>query len=306
MKKLIATLALLSTLATANAQFSFTKSISVGQTYVEKAIADGIIVVRQSFQIADKDGERYGFRGKNEFGISYTLGIKVHDGLIINDKAVRPWDYDSNFDKYRGKYSPLLYQCSYSPTAEAADYQELDCANAEAWCDSTVYHVGTDLFGGQGFTLDTTTGVKDGWVVWITADKGADRDQNAAIEVVAIRNSKVEVETPDQAIAIGQLTTESDIIGGFFLVPAFTGIGTMEFHLCGIIVPADGKYELRCPFVGMEAPKPAEEAHPDDAVAADEGTEVAESDPETPELTPIEDSPTKDKDKKKKDKKKKK
>ena len=46
--------------------------------------------------------------------------------------------------------------------------------------------------------------------------------------------------------------TDNDIIGGLFVAPDYSRIGSVDFHLIGIIKMKNNKWELTCPFGSIE------------------------------------------------------
>ena len=99
---------------------------SENQQLIENAVRDAFFVSINSFQIQDKDGNRFGTRNNNEFGSERTLGIKTKDGVILTNRAICPWNYDSRFEKYRHDYTPVMSKTLYSEMNDVANYQAID------------------------------------------------------------------------------------------------------------------------------------------------------------------------------------
>ena len=268
---------------------------STEQQFIEDVVKSGLFVSKQSFQICDREtGELFGLNGKKEFGVQYSIGVKVPNGFVLTDKAVRPWLYNNKFGKYKQKYDPVFYQATFSEMTEKARYDSLDytLAKLDELVDTTMYKFSSGTFGGKGFVLDGTVGKKDGWIVWITAKKEYDFEKSANLNYTIYRKT-ITIDADKQSFDISNPNLEQNILGGIYVVPAYTKIGVIEFRLCGIVSFVGDGWKIYCPFVGMK----------EEAQTSDEGTSNTEVKNDEPsELTPV-----KDMDKvKKKDKKKKK
>ncbi len=221
------------------------------QPLVEKAIEKGFFLSKQSYQIYDKkSGDIFGLNGKSEFGVQYTIGIKTLGGFLLVDKAMRPWLYDNNFEKYKGKYDPIFYQALYSESKEKVAYDTLEytLTQQEMLVDTTLYYFPSRTFGGEGFALDDIAGEKDGWIVWITSSREADFEKEVDLHYTIYKKT-LTLKQEREVFQIEQPSVEQKILGGIYVVPSYTKIGVLEFKLCGILVPVDDKWFIHCPFV---------------------------------------------------------
>ena len=249
-------------------------------TFVEDAVRTGVFISRQSYQIYDKKtGELFGLNGKPEFGIQYTIGVKVPDGFCLVDKAVRPWIYDEKYKKYQTKYDPVFYQAKYSEIGENVRFDSLDYSTTQQkeLINSTIYHFASKTFGGKGFTLDTQNGLKKGWLVWIVSPQKDDINADNSTSFY-IEKKEIEVKGKQFLIATETPNITDNLIGGIYVVPVYPGVGIVEFQLCGILVQrSENKWELCCPFVGMQ-----------ETDSADRGiSNGKEPDNSSAELTPV-------------------
>lgn len=272
MKKYIALLLLTAIAATGHAQLQVGKSAA--QLIVEQAVRPGIVISQNAFQIK-KNGtdELFGLNGKNEFGTAYTVGLKVPGGILLTDRAIHPWDGNEKFEKYKADYSPVACTPRYAELADTADYQETayEASKAEALCDSSVYRCATNVFGHDAFTPDTAAGDKQGWMVWVSIGKNADKAKTTRCELMAqMKDVKVGTET-----TLAPPATDKEILGGLYVVPAYTSIGTIVFRLSGIAVKKGKKWQLAFPFEVKETTK------------AEEQPETVKPADDAPELTPV-------------------
>lgn len=292
MKKLIILLSLFFASQYCDAQL-LVKSTS--QQFVEDAVTSGLFISEQSFQICDKEtGELFGLNGKSEFGKQYSIGIKIPNGLLLSDVAVRPWMYDMKYGKYKDKYDPVFYQAKFAEMKEKAEFDSLaySMTGMQELIDTTFYSFSSQTFDGKGFALDYTKGEKDGWLVWIVADKNADISSMPKSNY-SIYRKKLEVNGPKVSFDVVHPDEKQNILGGIYVVPYYTEIGVIEFRLCGVMSKSKGGWKIHCPFVGMEDEISSEQK-------PNQEEEVKEEDEDASELTPVGKGKNKDKKKRKK------
>lgn len=231
---------------------------STEQEIIEKAVKPGLFMVKQSFQICNKKtGELYGLNGKKEFGIQYSIGVKIPDGICLPEKAVHPWIYNNKYDKYKEEYTPRFYQSAFSELGEQIKFDTLDYvyAKQKILVDTLLYSISSKTFDGKGFVLDYTTGKKEGWLVWLTANKDANFEQNADIYYTIYRKT-LNIDNKNNILVTDQPNIgEQCFLGGIYVVPTYTEVGIIEFRLCGILVPNENKWKVYCPFIGWDKNK---------------------------------------------------
>lgn len=238
-------------LACAYAQ-QFTIGKSVATMWVESTVDSAFFLSRQSFQVCDKKtGELYGLNNQNEFGTQFSLGVKVKNGYVLTDKAIRPWVYDSKFETYKNGYDPVTYASMYSEFAGETNFDSLDISKSKVneLLTSKVYFVASNSLLNRGLSIDNADGTKKGWIVWVCTDKDGDLNKTAKLELVCL-NMTVEAsnEYDTEITAPNGFKT----LGGIYVTPKNEGIGLLEFYLSGILIENDGKWSLRFPFIGKE------------------------------------------------------
>ena len=220
--------------------------------WTENMVSPALFLFRQSFQVADnKTGDLYGLNNQDEFGAEVSIGIKVKDGFVLTDKAIHPWAYNSKFDEYKEKYKPVPYISLYSEIETCVKYDSINI-NYPIREEQTVeesYLVHSELFKGKGLSIDNSEGSKDGWIVFVCANKEADLNKISEVSIVCynkpvdiIKGKKIDVVTPNNM----------KIIGGVYVLPCKLDIGVMTFKLCGLLLEDEGKWRLAFPFVGKE------------------------------------------------------
>ncbi len=227
-------------------------SKSTAAQWMETVTRSALFLSRQSFRLSDnKTGELYGLDNKDEFGTDISLGVKVKDGYILTDKAIRPWEYNDKFGKYKDHYKPVPYKSEYSELTENTRYDTLDISPSKMQEISTasLYLITSDCLSGKGLTIDCTSGKKLGWVIWACTEKDEDLNKTAKVKLIcyskdveAKDNEMIDIDTPDYP----------NILGGIYVTPVNISIGMMEFHLSGIIAKHNGKWNISFPFVGKE------------------------------------------------------
>lgn len=268
---------------------------STSQQFIEDAVMSGLFISEQSFQICDKEtGELFGLNRKSEFGKQYSIGIKIPNGLLLNDVAVRPWMYDLKYGRYKDKYDPVFYQAKFAEMKEKAEFDSLaySMTGMQELIDTTFYSFSSETFNGKGFALDYTKGEKDGWLVWIIADKNADISSMPKLDY-SIYRKKLEIDKSKASFDVVHPEEKQNILGGIYVVPYYTEIGVIEFRLCGVIAKSKEGWKIHCPFVGME-----DEISSEQKPMQEE--EVKEEDGDASELTSVGKGKNKDKKKRKK------
>lgn len=278
------------------AQFSIGKSTAV--QWIEETTKSAFFLSRQSFQVSDKKtGDLYGLNNKDEFGTEITLGMKVRNGYILTDKAIRPWEYNAKFETYKENYDPVPYASEYSEFNSTVKYDTLDIAQPNELLTESLYFVSSDCLSGKGLAVDCTKGEKEGWLVWIGTDKDDDLNKTANLRLTCYSKK---VEANESGNIVVEAPDDQNILGGIYVAPVNTAIGVIEFQICGVIMEKDGKWSIHFPFIGKEKMlKPTQDEEKQE-VEANEGKD---------NLTPIDDiyppKSSKDKKSKKKSKKKK-
>ena len=234
------------------AQFEIGMFSTPSQLMVENAVKSSFFLSKQSYQLRDKkSGELFGANGKKEFSAQYAIGIKVCDGILLGDRMLRPWLYDSKFGRYKDGYEPVPYQTTYTALEEKIDYKELkyDPEAREGVVDKQIYRYPSDVFAGKGLAVDSTAGTKDGWIIWVTA-RETDWEKTAAVNFVTYQKT-LDISKDNTSFGIEKPKGNKPLLGGLYVVPFYPGIGTVEFRLCGLIVQdTESTWKVCCPFVG--------------------------------------------------------
>lgn len=223
--------------------FNFNSS---NQQLIQMTIENILVEVKQSYRLMEKEtNQLYGRNGENEFGETHCPGIKVLNGLIVSDEVVKPWDYDSNFEKYKEKYTPVLYKTTIKDGQQTYikdSVTVIRCMGQEYFSfitDSTSY-------AGGGLTVDCTcnNGEKDGWIVWFT--KGSGKIDYSIIK------KRLSFEEDKYVYDTDPLDTSMQVLGGIFIIPTSPSNGVLLMQLSGVLANVDGQWKIVRPDIPIQ------------------------------------------------------
>lgn len=232
---------------------SFSLLKSPNQQIIEKVVNSGVFILKQSYELADSLDNRYGLSGNKAFDTDYTLAIKIKNGFIISERAIYPWDFNEEFDKYRGSYSPKLYSTQFSEVGSKCRYDSILINGKElkSLCSGMLYAQESEQFFGDGFSLGGNLGDNDGWIVWFTKKKSLDLERETDLNL-SIVQKKLNISSRDSNsyfYPIDSLITSDEIMGGIFVIPEIISVGHLELKLCGVVCRIENGWMLCCPFV---------------------------------------------------------
>jgi hypothetical protein len=249
---------------------SFNFQLSSNQQLIETAVKDGFFIIRQSYQLKNvsvNPPAYYGWNGQPHFGTVYSLGIKTANGFYTDDKAWRPWAYDSNYEQYRAdaSYVPVISETNVRPPDSAA-YTSLSFSSesCKPGPDSLFVAVRNNGFGGTGFATDNENGKKNGWIVWAVADKPLASSDTIPVTFLIYR-TELTFEAGKNAYEVNPPNiTNKEIAGGVYVVPDVTDVGQITFRLAGLLSRAGNQWKVVRPegqsatgTAGTAAPAPA-------------------------------------------------
>lgn len=220
--------------------------MSSNQQLVEEAIKNGIVVIRQSYQLEDSvSHQRFGRYGNEEFGKTYSLGVKVEGGILLENKAIRPWNYDENFVRYQDSHRPVNIK------TEVKELKDSVFSNAKLNVDSVVSNdpianIPDSLtFSGKGFEVFSYSKPTDGWIIWITSSDEIHHCDSVVVQSPLIYKKKIEFNPDSISYSIELPQTPNKVWGGIFVVPEQTEIGQLTFKLAGVMVEeVSGEWNL--------------------------------------------------------------
>lgn len=211
--------------------------MSSNQQLVEQAVKNGIVIVRQSYQLEDTvSHQRYGRYGNEEFGKTYSLGIKVDGGIVLDKKAFRPWVYDQNFTRYQASHRPVNIKTEIrelNDSVFSVAKFNIDSVSSE---NPATFLPDSLTFAGNGFEPSSYSKPTEGWLVWITSSAEIQYCDSVPISPPMIYRKQIEFNADSTSYPVESPQTASKVWGGIFVVPEQTQIGQLTFKLAGTLI----------------------------------------------------------------------
>jgi hypothetical protein len=224
-------------------------SSSSNQQLIEEAVKSSFIMLHTTYQLEDNDTkERYNIEGNDYFfGERYSIAIRTPEGYIANDAALRPWEHDNNFEQYREQYKPVILRSEYKLFDDTNYTDQTETFKPEEMnpiLENKLYAATDGKFDNKGLITKTLDDTNDGWIVWVTIDKSA-KKENAKLHLVIYRlelNGEKDKLVYD--IANPKIDKEKIALGGMYIFPEITDIGIISFRLLGALQEQGEKWQL--------------------------------------------------------------
>lgn len=228
-----------------SAQFTQSMFNSPNQQLVEQAVRNGVVLLRQDYQLLDTvTNERYGWNHRDMFNSVYSVGIKVGDGYVVSDRFMRPWSYDGRYLDLTGvTYVPVVSKTMGRIITDTVmteiKYGVSDVCPLE---DSLAYRIDCEDSELEGFTVNSSAGAKDGWLVWVVAEDSTLSD-SSDLSLVTYRYSMT-LDDDTLSYRLPEPVASDYIVGGFYVVPQNTSVGKLDFKLVGFAALRDSLWYL--------------------------------------------------------------
>lgn len=214
---------------------------------IETAVKQELSVIRQQYRLS-RNGETFGKNHKTYYGESYSLGIKVSNGLIISNTVVTPWVKDADFNRLNasGQYQPELFW-TYQKGLEDSEYKKIDLEFGTDYIHPLdtlqSLYVHEEVKGDFGLTIDDTPGEKQGYMIWARTDSSL---QDSLMTVSTILEPMNVVASGDSARISLAVDNPDKVLGGLFVVPRYERGGRIQLQLVAVATPdeIDGKWSL--------------------------------------------------------------
>lgn len=209
---------------------------------IERAIKKGIVVLRQDYQVLNEDDEPIGNKpGINCYGRTYTCGVRIGENqFLVTKDFVTPWSNESiaKSDKRRP-------QVSYSGflTLNTIDFEQFDCDVEEASEEISNHLYKIEASEVEGFEIDEEAGKKKGYSVWLRCSNSIDMEHVPT--GLSLEYTLFNITTKDNTF-IYDLPTQpkGNVIGGVFIVPTVSKIGTIELKVNGMFEKRGGVWKF--------------------------------------------------------------
>lgn len=238
MKNIIGILIVLSSVFSMKAQLITFPFKSNNQQIIEEAIKESLYEVYQSYILIDTvSNQKLGRNGKDYFNKIIYLGILTEKGILTPININSPWEDDDCFLKYKGKYKPEISKTEFRKKNESTELQDSIHEILAPYKNI----IGTNLMG-RGIPVDTVSGEKDGWIVWITRDEIGNRNFSSF-------KKKVNITTDSKQVIIEKPEEINNIEGVYYFVSSITAPGQITFSLSAYGEEKEGIWSLIFPFI---------------------------------------------------------
>lgn len=227
------------------AQFESFRLSSDNQELIREAVKDGLVLVRQSYQLEDTlTGKRYTLDNRPEFGGLTAVAVRTAGGLILPKALLEPWTGDRNYDEFRTEnLIPVLSRTSVLSAGDTA-WREMPLIapyRVSPLADTAWVEAADSSYCGNGFTVGKPDS-RDGWIVWLASDT---EDLDAPdFSMVVYRYELPESAGADGMVDVKSVNTKSTVLGGIVVVPVFDSIGRIDFVLRGVISGSPDAWKL--------------------------------------------------------------
>lgn len=214
---------------------------------VTEAVKDNFVLIRQQYRLK-RQGDYFGKDNMPFFGETYTLGVKVSGGMLMQNRVVLPWLWDSDYKRINedGKYEPTMFW-SYQKNLNDSVFKTTDLELGTKY----VYPVSSDSLvflhesshAGFGLQTDMTEGTKRGYMVWAYAATNV----HDSTMTVQLRQSEYTVTANSDSAVVKITPDDADrLLGGVLVVPRFEAKGRVQFLLAGVAAKTmDGQWKLQ-------------------------------------------------------------
>lgn len=240
---------------------------------VIKAVKPALSIVRQQYRL-ERNGEYFGKKDKPYYGESYSLGIKISNGTLIQHTVLFPWKYDADYKRANssGKYAPVYFITKQKSLNDSV-YTDVDFelySNeyvVPVTQDSSLF-VHLDKMNDFGLSAGDGEDYKSGFLIWARANSETrDSALSVSLECSTLR---IDSLLDDNTVKVN-LDNLDKVIGGLYVVPIYEKVGEIRFALRGVISKREDSDWLLYLFLkdsnkkknGTKVDKPNEE-EPDD------------------------------------------
>lgn len=204
---------------------------------IEAAVKDGFYLVKQEYRLEDVNvpGSRYNREGSDCFGSKVSFMLKLKNGIVTSNEIMAPWENDENFEEYKGgQYVPHISRTSYlyagkkewKVADKMLDPDDMDSDDIKK--DKGMAYITNDETS-EGFSIATSNGKKDAFVIWLNYRSGKDEVSAS----YSINNVEVNIEKGKTQCKV-PLKSKPNADFGIVVIPTYS-IGRVELALLGVI-----------------------------------------------------------------------
>lgn len=212
---------------------------------INDAVMPALSVVRQQFRL-ERDGKYYGKNNRSFYGESFSLGVKITGGELLQKQVLCPWSYDDDYQQLyqTGKYKPVLSR-SFQRELCDSTYKIVDLELGTEYIkpisgDSLVF-LHADAHNDFGLIIDEFSGEKSGYMIWVYSSW-----QNDSAMQFSLKQSHMKIVTNKDSIISVKPKDQENAIGGLYVVPVVERVGLIRVKLVGVCAKTDKKEWLLC------------------------------------------------------------
>ncbi|MCM1177022.1 MAG: hypothetical protein NC308_00845 [Clostridium sp.] len=213
------------------------------QQLIESAIENGILLIRQEYQLEDTlTHKRYTLDHRTYFGSAVSFAVRTETGYVTRRDIIAPWENDPEYKPYTGStYHPVLSK-TFVRTIKDTSWREMPLIAPVASAplkDSAWVDVTDTLYTG-GIATDCIVDKPEGWMVWLTGNN--EKLDSASLSLVIYRKA-VDLSDGNET-EITYPNNGDNVIGGIFIYPKFDKIGQIVFNMCGVAIKRSERWVL--------------------------------------------------------------
>ena len=214
-------------------------------TYLD-AVQPALSIVRQQYRL-ERNGDSFGRQKKPYYGETYSLGIKISGGTIVQRCVIFPWENDADYLRVNssGKYEPAYFK-SLQRSVRGGDWTAIELELGTQYmapftADSLLYRH-TDATADFGLPIDDAAGSKQGYMIWAYSMTNT---RDSAMQV-KFQPNELQIEVKADGKPINVKTDLNNVLGGIFVVPQVERAGYIRLLLAGVAAKnKQGYWELK-------------------------------------------------------------
>lgn len=232
---------LLITHTSANSQLL---NIKIGSdALVEDAIKDAIILVESRYCIQDiESDQKYGRNGDSYFNKISFLGCKTEKGILTSSQAMKPWEVDKTYNKYRdnSKYRALLDSTLIIRSLPIDTTQSIDISSNLVFNnDSTLICIGIADNIKESMAFSTVDKGATNWIVWVLESTNENSKDSQLFEYNIVKRT-IDFSKDKGSLDIPSST--NPVVGAIYLNANVVSVGLIEFCLSGFAIDKSGEW----------------------------------------------------------------
>lgn len=240
---------------------SFSQSFQNNNIIISDAITPALSIVRQQFRL-EREGKSYGKNNMPFYGETFSLGVKVSGGEVLQNQVLCPWNFDADYIRINQsrKYKPVYFwsfQRAINDSVFNSVEMELETEYVRPIDGDSLIFMHTDAQSDFGLDIDETAGDKSGYLIWAYASNMHDSTMQVSfkqspLQIVACKDSVILVKTKDP----------DRILGGLYVVPVIEKAGVIRVKLVGVCAKNNAKDWTLCLLTKDERQKTAKRKRP--------------------------------------------